>query len=54
MRSKIFSGQICRQIYEVRVVRKFGKSGGQEIWEVGGLGGRKDRNDPLFGKKYIL
>jgi hypothetical protein len=38
MRSKIFGGQICRQIYEVRVVRKFGRSGGQEIWEVGVFG----------------
>jgi hypothetical protein len=35
MRSKIFSGQICRQIYEVRVVRKFRRLEGQEIWEGG-------------------
>jgi hypothetical protein len=28
--------------------------GGQEIWEVGGLGGQKNPHDNLFGKKCIF
>jgi hypothetical protein len=56
--SKIFSGQIDRQIYEVwglgkfcevREVRKFGRSGGLE-----GLGGRKVLQDVLAGNKCIF
>jgi hypothetical protein len=32
MRSKIFIGQMCRQIYELTMVRKFGRLG---VWEGG-------------------
>jgi hypothetical protein len=37
-RSKIFRGQLCREVCEVRVVRKFGVLAGQEICEVGSFG----------------
>jgi hypothetical protein len=47
--SKIFRGQIGRQICEVREIGKFGR-----FERSGNFGGRKDRHDSLAGNEYIF